>query len=94
MYPGHVFPIRARKGGVFTRRGHTEGSVDLVKLAGIGDSAVLCELCNRDGSMKTLPSLIEYAKANDYPLLTIEDIVSYRKSLSESMPTSKEALAI
>lgn len=80
VYPGHVFPIRARDGGVFTRRGHTEGSVDLVKLANLGDSAVLCELCNRDGSMKTLPALIEYAKANGYPLLTIEDIVAYRKN--------------
>lgn len=77
VYPGHVFPIRAREGGVFTRRGHTEGSVDLVKMANLGEGAVICELCNKDGSMKTLPSLVEYAKENGMTLLSIEDIVTY-----------------
>lgn len=76
--PGHVFPLIAKKNGVLERRGHTEGSVDLMKLAGLSPNAVLCELMNKDGSMQKLPQLIEYAQAHHLPLLSIEDIVQYR----------------
>ncbi|AZA80768.1 3,4-dihydroxy-2-butanone-4-phosphate synthase [Chryseobacterium lactis] len=76
--PGHVFPLIARKGGVFERRGHTEGSVDLVKMANLGDDAVLCELTNEDGSMARLPEIVEFAIRKDMTVVTIEDIYAYR----------------
>lgn len=76
--PGHVFPLVARPNGVLERRGHTEGSVDLMKIATLNPSAVLCELMNKDGTMKKLPQLIEYAKQHQIPLLTVEDIYQYR----------------
>lgn len=75
--PGHVFPLIARKEGVLARRGHTEGSIDIVRLAGLGDSAVLCELTNPDGTMARLPEIIEFGIAHDMPVITIEDIVQY-----------------
>ncbi|PWJ36075.1 3,4-dihydroxy 2-butanone 4-phosphate synthase [Sediminitomix flava] len=75
--PGHVFPLTAKKGGVLERRGHTEGSIDLVKLAGLGDTAVLCELTNEDGTMARLPEIIEFADKKEMTVVTIEDIVQY-----------------
>ncbi|EFK36331.1 3,4-dihydroxy-2-butanone 4-phosphate synthase [Chryseobacterium gleum] len=77
--PGHVFPLIARKGGVFERRGHTEGSVDLVKMANLGDDAVLCELTNEDGSMARLPEIVDFANRKGMSVVTIEDIYAYRK---------------
>ncbi len=79
--PGHVFPLRARKGGVLERRGHTEGTVDLVKLAGRGSVGVLCELMNPDGTMAKMKNIIPFARAHGMTVVSIEDIVSYRKSL-------------
>jgi len=76
--PGHVFPLVARDGGVFTRRGHTEGSIDLAVLAGFQPSAVLCELTNEDGSMAKLPEIIEFAQKRDMCVLSIEDIYQYK----------------
>lgn len=76
--PGHVFPLRAQDGGVLTRRGHTEGTVDLMKLAGLKPCGLLCELTNADGTMAKLPEITEFAKVNDMVVLTIEDIASYR----------------
>ena len=76
--PGHVFPLRARPGGVFERRGHTEGSVDLARLAGYSPAAVLCELTNVDGTMSRLPEICDFANRNDMTVVTIEDIVKYR----------------
>lgn len=78
--PGHIFPLVARKNGVLDRRGHTEGGVDLMKIAHLNPSAVLCELMNKDGTMKKLPELIEYALAHQLPLLTVEDIYQFRKN--------------
>jgi 3,4-dihydroxy 2-butanone 4-phosphate synthase / GTP cyclohydrolase II len=75
--PGHVFPIRAREGGVLKRAGHTEAGVDLAKLAGLDPSAVICEIQNPDGSMARLPQLIEYAKKFNLKLITIADLISY-----------------
>ncbi|PKF74537.1 3,4-dihydroxy-2-butanone-4-phosphate synthase [Chryseobacterium sp. PMSZPI] len=79
--PGHVFPLIARKGGVFERRGHTEGSVDLVKMANLGDDAVLCELTNEDGSMARLPEIVNFAIRKEMSVVTIEDIYNYRKMI-------------
>ncbi|MFC4665216.1 3,4-dihydroxy-2-butanone-4-phosphate synthase [Falsiporphyromonas endometrii] len=79
VHPGHVFPLRASDGGVFERRGHTEGSIDIVSIAGLGDSAVLCELTNEDGTMARLPQIVEFGKTHNMSVLTIEDICQYRK---------------
>ncbi|MCE4566593.1 3,4-dihydroxy-2-butanone-4-phosphate synthase [Maribellus sp. CM-23] len=80
-HPGHVFPLRAQNNGVFDRRGHTEGSVDLVRLAGLGDAAILCELTNIDGTMARLPEVMDFAQKQDTTVATIEDIFQYRKQL-------------
>lgn len=80
--PGHVFPLIAKQGGVFERRGHTEGSVDLVKMANLGDDAVLCELTNEDGSMARLPEIVKFASLKEMSVVTIEDIYAYRKIMS------------
>lgn len=76
--PGHVFPLRARDGGVLTRRGHTEATVDLMRLAGLKPYGVLCELTNEDGSMSRLPELVAFAQQHRMPVLSIEDLVAYR----------------
>lgn len=76
--PGHVFPLIAKEGGVFTRRGHTEGSVDLMSLAGLAPASVLCELTNENGTMARLPQIIDFAAAHDMTVVTIEDICTYK----------------
>ena len=81
--PGHVFPLRARTGGVLTRRGHTEATVDLMQLAGLKPYGVLCELTREDGSMARLPDLVAFGRQHRMPVLTIEDLVQYRQLLSE-----------
>ncbi|NIZ02340.1 3,4-dihydroxy-2-butanone-4-phosphate synthase [Thalassospira lucentensis] len=82
--PGHVFPLRARAGGVLERRGHTEGTVDLMRLAGLKPSGVLCEITNPDGTMARLPELIAYAKQHDMVVISIEDIVAYRMAMQQA----------
>ena len=81
-HPGHVFPLTAQANGIFDRRGHTEGSIDIVRLAGLGDTAVLCELTNVDGSMSRLPEIIDFADTHAMTVLTIEDIYQYRKAFA------------
>lgn len=76
--PGHVFPIVARKGGVLVRAGHTEGSTDLCKLAGLIPAAVICEIIKDDGTMARLPDLIQIAKKFNLKIFKIEDIIRYR----------------
>lgn len=83
-HPGHVFPLRARPGGVLERPGHTEGTVDLMKLAGLQPTGILCELTNVDGTMARLPEIVTFAKEHDLVVLTIEDIVKYRQHLNEN----------
>lgn len=78
--PGHVFPLRAQNGGVLTRDGHTEATVDLVTLAGFKPAGVLCELTNDDGSMAHAPQVIAFAKQHHMPVVTIDDLVAYRRS--------------
>ena len=79
--PGHMFPLRAQPGGVLARRGHTEGTVDLMSLSGFKRAGVLCELTNADGTMARLPQIVAFAQAHDMPVLTIEDLVAYRQRL-------------
>ncbi|MGF1489994.1 MAG: bifunctional 3,4-dihydroxy-2-butanone-4-phosphate synthase/GTP cyclohydrolase II [Prochloraceae cyanobacterium] len=76
--PGHIFPIRARIGGVLKRAGHTEAAVDLARLAGLYPAGVICEIQNPNGSMARLPELIEYARAYNLKLISIADLISYR----------------
>lgn len=83
--PGHVYPLRAQPGGVLTRRGHTEGTIDLMKLAGLKPAGVLCEVTNPDGTMARLPEIITFGKKHGLPVLTIEDIVTYRHALLEKV---------
>jgi 3,4-dihydroxy 2-butanone 4-phosphate synthase len=77
--PGHVFPLRARPGGVLERPGHTEATVDLMRLAGLSLYGVLCELTNPDGSMARMPEIVTFARRHDMPVLTVEDLVAYRR---------------
>ncbi len=76
--PGHIFPLRAVEGGVLVRAGHTEGSVDLCRLAGLKPAAVICEIMNDDGTMARLPELKEIAKRHGLPIISIQDIISHR----------------
>ncbi len=76
--PGHIFPLRAREGGVLKRAGHTEAAVDLAKLAGLQPAGVICEIQNPDGSMARLPELMEYAHKHQLKIISIADLISYR----------------
>lgn len=89
IMPGHVFPLRAREEGVFARRGHTEGSVDLARLAGLRPSAVVCEVMNEDGSMARRPDLEIFAKKHDLLIISVEDLVQYR--LAHEKPQTNAA---
>lgn len=77
--PGHIFPLRYREGGVLVRSGHTEAAVDLARLAGLTPAAVICEIMNEDGSMSRLPTLKRFAKKHKLKMVTIEDLISYRR---------------
>ena len=77
--PGHVFPLVAKNGGVLERNGHTEAAVDLAKLAGLKPAGVICEIMNEDGTMARTPELMEFAKKHNLKIITIEDLVKYRK---------------
>ncbi|MGE4425449.1 MAG: 3,4-dihydroxy-2-butanone-4-phosphate synthase [Solirubrobacteraceae bacterium] len=77
--PGHVFPLAARRGGVLVRDGHTEASVDLCRLAGLPEAAVICEIMRPDGEMARYPELVRFAERHGMPLLTIVDLVAYRR---------------
>lgn len=79
--PGHVFPLVARENGVLSRRGHTEGSVDLVKLAGLQPFAVLCELMNADGTMARLPQIEAFSRAHGFPVVSVADVVAVRRRM-------------
>ncbi|WP_115717574.1 3,4-dihydroxy-2-butanone-4-phosphate synthase [Gallaecimonas mangrovi] len=81
--PGHVFPLRAKAGGVLERRGHTEGTVDLMRLAGLAPAGVLCEVTLEDGTMARLPEIIAFGKKHAMPVLTIEDLAQYRLALQQ-----------
>jgi 3,4-dihydroxy 2-butanone 4-phosphate synthase/GTP cyclohydrolase II len=78
VQPGHVFPLRARRGGVLFRTGQTEGSVDLARLAGLTPAAVICEIMNDDGTMARMPDLEVFAQEHDLKIATVADIIAYR----------------
>jgi 3,4-dihydroxy 2-butanone 4-phosphate synthase / GTP cyclohydrolase II len=78
VQPGHIFPLRAKKGGVLFRTGQTEGSVDLARLAGLKPAGVICEIMNDDGTMARMPDLITFAEKHDLKIATIADIIAYR----------------
>jgi len=77
--PGHVFPLRARPGGVLEREGHTEATVDLMRLAGLKPCGVLCELTNEDGTMARMPEIISFAGKHGFPVVTVADLIAYRQ---------------
>ena len=77
--PGHVFPLRARDGGVLVRAGHTEAAVDVSRLAGLNPSGVICEIMNDDGTMSRLPDLVSFAKKHNLKIGTISDLIAYRR---------------
>ncbi len=95
--PGHVFPLRARRGGVLVRTGHTEGSVDLARLAGREPAGVICEIMNDDGSMARMRELELFAATHGLPILSIADLIDYRlqkESLVEERATADVGLSI
>ena len=77
--PGHVFPLKARKGGVLVRAGHTEAAVDIARLAGLNPSGVICEIMNKDGTMARMPDLVAFAQYHKLKLGTISDLIAYRR---------------
>jgi 3,4-dihydroxy 2-butanone 4-phosphate synthase len=84
-HPGHVFPLRARPGGVLERQGHTEATVDLVRLAGLKPYGVLCELTNPDGTMARMPEIVAFAVEHALPIVTIEDLMNYKQRLLKAI---------
>jgi 3,4-dihydroxy 2-butanone 4-phosphate synthase / GTP cyclohydrolase II len=79
VHPGHVFPLRARRGGVLRRAGQTEAAVDLARLAGLNPAGVVCEVMREDGTMARIPDLTEYCKRHDLKLITVADLIEYRR---------------
>lgn len=77
--PGHIFPLQAREGGVLKRAGHTEAAVDFAKLAGLSPAGVICEIMDEDGTMARVPQLMEYVKKHNLKIVTIADLIAYRR---------------
>jgi len=91
MRPGHVFPLIAKKGGVLRRAGHTEAAVDLARLAGLKPAGVICEIIKEDGEMGRLPFLKEFAKKHNLKLISIEDLIKYRKEKDKLIELAAKA---
>lgn len=89
--PGHVFPLAAREGGVLTRAGHTEASLDLCRLAGEGDTAVICEIARPDGEMARYPELVAFARRHGLPIVTIDDLAAHRRATEPLVERVTEA---
>ena len=89
--PGHIFPLRARAGGVLKRAGHTEAAVDLARMAGLYPAGVICEIQNADGSMARLPQLVDYARRHGLRLINIADLISYRLDTERFVRRQAEA---
>src|SRR5437016_8515522 len=90
--PGHVFPLRARKGGVLVRAGQTEGSVDLARLAGMVPAGVICEIMRDDGTMARVPDLIEFCATHGLEVLTVAELIRYRMQHERNVHRVGEAL--
>ena len=91
--PGHIFPLRAKEGGVLRRTGHTEAAVDLARLAGLEPAGILIEILNEDGSMARLPQLVKVAEKHNLKIISIEDLVAYRMR-HDSLIVKKESFSI
>ena len=89
--PGHIFPLRAAKGGVLRRAGHTEAAVDLMRLAGLKNAGVLCEIMAEDGSMARIPELVDIAKKHNLRIITICDLIEYRRRIEKLVRRVAEA---
>ena len=89
--PGHIFPLKAREGGVLVRAGHTEGSVDLARLAGLQPAGVICEIMNEDGTMARVPDLLLFVKKHNLKFITLKDLIAYRR-LSEKLIERVESI--
>ncbi len=83
--PGHMFPLIAKEKGVLVREGHTEATVDMMKLAGLPPSGVLCELTNADGSMARLPEIMRFSEKHQFPVVAVQDIIAYRQAAEARM---------
>jgi 3,4-dihydroxy 2-butanone 4-phosphate synthase/GTP cyclohydrolase II len=92
--PGHIFPLQAKEGGVLIRTGHTEAAVDLAKLAGLYPAGVICEIMNDDGTMARLPQLSEFAQKNDLKLITIADLITYRRKNEKLIKRVTEPISL
>jgi len=100
--PGHIFPLKAKQGGVLRRAGHTQATIDLARLAGFEPAGVLVEIMNEDGSMARLPQLLEIAKKHDLKIISIKDLIEYRlkteslieREVSVKMPTKYGAFEL
>jgi 3,4-dihydroxy 2-butanone 4-phosphate synthase/GTP cyclohydrolase II len=90
VMPGHVFPLKAKKGGVLLRAGHTEAAVDLARLAGSSEAGVICEIVNDDGTMSRLPELFQFAKHHQLKIGTIKDLIQYRSRFDRLIERSGE----
>ena len=90
--PGHVFPLRAREGGVLVRAGHTEAAVDVSRLAGLNPSGVICEIMNEDGTMSRLPDLVSFAQRHGLKIGTISDLIAYRRRHDNLVRVTKESV--
>ncbi len=91
LRPGHVFPLVAVEGGVLKRAGHTEAAVDLAQMAGLYPAGVICEIMNEDGTMARTPQLMEYVKKHNLKIITIADIISYRRDTEKLIKRAAEA---
>jgi 3,4-dihydroxy 2-butanone 4-phosphate synthase/GTP cyclohydrolase II len=89
--PGHVFPLRAKEGGVLRRAGHTEAAVDLARLAGLRPAGVVCEIVNEDGTMARLPELVRFSRRHRLALISIADLISYRRRHEKQVRAVAEA---
>ncbi|NLZ49774.1 MAG: bifunctional 3,4-dihydroxy-2-butanone-4-phosphate synthase/GTP cyclohydrolase II [Clostridiales bacterium] len=89
--PGHMFPLEAKEGGVLKRAGHTEAAVDLAKLAGLYPAGVICEIMNEDGTMARVPQLMEIVKKHDMKIITIADLIAYRRKYETHIKRVAEA---
>lgn len=92
VIPGHMFPLRAKKGGVLVRPGQTEGSYDLARMAGLYPSGVICEIMDDDGSMARMPRLIKFAKEHNIKIVTIADLIKYRLETEQVVKEIETAL--
>ncbi|MGB0658610.1 MAG: 3,4-dihydroxy-2-butanone-4-phosphate synthase [Mangrovicoccus sp.] len=90
--PGHIFPLRAREGGVLVRAGHTEAAVDVSRLAGLNPSGVICEIMKEDGSMARLPDLVSFAQLHNLKIGTISDLIAYRRRHDNLVKRSQERM--